>query len=166
MEDLSHIVTHKKPDRPYLTFLAAQAEGIVNADDLTSHALNEPLSAKLDRGLIPVEDAGLIQLGQDEWAVDHVAVIYSNRNELILGPTCKNDVGPEGELYERGAILLTQLSSGLIKVVAEAIADNRSRWINPRLEIGRAAVRHIWPAQTYEPKNIDEGIIQTRLWTP
>lgn len=165
MERLKHIITNEIPQYPYPPYIVAMDAGTVDRSDLTPQLLGIPLGVELQNGRIPVDEAGLVQLGNETYACDHAFALHSDSTQLIVGPSCKTDVDRNGQVQGSGLIMLTAEKTGLIKIIGIAVAEGRNAWLNPQRQAGRAAIELFGlEARVYEPRDISDGIIEARLW--
>ncbi|MGZ6005488.1 MAG: hypothetical protein ACXWLH_05060 [Candidatus Saccharimonadales bacterium] len=169
MEDLKYLINKNKPEKPYLTFLAAQEKGIVDLSKLSPRELTQPLGLIVASGHMPaVDEAGLVQLGKETYAVDHTYVTRADDKEIHLGPANKEDVTSDGRIVESGLLVMTRVSDGLQIYFGRAVTGNTAPWLSPGQKLGNIAINlfGINSMRVAEPKVVDEEIVVAKLWTP
>ena len=128
------------PDRPYFPYSAALEAGRI-VKETVKRVLDEPLGVILGNGRIPQQnDAGLIELGGDTYAVDHSQVLGADRKSITIGPSDKGNVNKEtGQCTGEGLLTLTT-PEGLMKVVGMVISKERAEWLKHAHNVGELAV--------------------------
>lgn len=168
IKDLRDVDESVEPVRPYYPFLAALEEGVVSLEKVHAVELAEPLGVMLQNGHLPaVNEAGLISLGGENYAIDHAYVLYADEKEIHIGPANKDDVTSDGKVIDSGTFILTRISDGFQVYLGKAMGGNVSAWLNPGTHLGHIAIKlYGIEAPRAEPKEVEEGIIVAKLWTP
>lgn len=121
MPQIKHLANPELPSDPYLPFLSAVEQGLIDPHNLTPEQLDKPLGVLLANGKIPHQSAGLVVIGGKLEVCDHAGLkdISKKGDELFLAPSSKSDVTQHGEIRDSGLLVLTR-PSGLLKVIGVA----------------------------------------------
>ena len=126
-------MSSEQHERPYLTFPVAIETGALTNPDDKAKVIDTSLGVILANGHIPnAQGAGLVDLGDEIIAFDHVAIDVEADDKIRISPTSKSEVSTGGQIMEEGAIVL-QNKSGLLKFVAFAIDAYRRPWLADKL---------------------------------
>lgn len=120
-------------NRPYLPFPLAVESGVLIDPEDMAKPLDSPAGVTLANGYIPnVREAGLVPDGDDIVAFDLVALDIEGADQVRISPVSKSHVASDGEIVEKGAVVM-QNESGLLRFAGFAIKARERPWLADRL---------------------------------
>ena len=135
IEALSTLAAGEPPD-PYAQFPVKIADHRIEDPMQLARPLTDPAGVLLANGYLPnALSSGLVRIGNEYVAFDHVG-LDGDRKKLLLRPTSKSSVGPDGRLLGEGVEVIHQ-PGGIFTIASVAIDASRHPWMAESLRNSR-----------------------------